>query len=212
MFDATGLVDGAGHVKRQAVLVDEDLAKLGVHRLAAMRHGLVQVHALGHRLFGGTQQRGHKVAGVGQALCHTLGGVQRRAAAGHDFFGLEGGQRVQCGGPFFQLRVAGVTRGIGFHQVAREQHFLRRHPHNGVALGVAGAHVHDLDFKLAHPQRHLVLEHHGRPGQAGDRVKGVKQAWKTLVLALHVLRTAFHNHLVSALAGNDFLHAVRLVA
>ena len=177
-----------------------------------MRHGLLQVHALGDGFFGRVEQGGDKVAGVGKAFSHGFRGQQRRTTAGHDFFSAHGGQHVQRGRPLFELRVAGVASGIGFDQVAREQHFFRRHPHHRVATGVASAGVHDFDFELAHPQGHLVLEHQGRPRQAGDGVKVVEQARKALVLGLHVLRAALDNHFVSALAGNDFLHASVFVA
>ena len=177
-----------------------------------MGHGLVQRHVLRHGLFGRAEQGGHKVPGVGQAGGDTLGRVQRGAAAGHQLFGAQGGQCVQRGWPFFKLGVAGVAGGIGLDQVAREQHLFAGHPDDGVALGVAGADVHDFHFELAHPQRHAVFEHQGGPGQTGDGVERVEQAGKALVLGLHVLRAALHDELVGALAGNDFLHARSLVA
>jgi hypothetical protein len=74
---------------------------------------------------------------------------------------------------------------------------------------VAAAELHDLDLQLAHPQRHPLLEHDRRPGQARDRLDRAEQPREALDLALHVGFAALDDEVVGVAAGD---HVLRLVA
>nr|CUV37188.1 protein of unknown function [Ralstonia solanacearum]CUV42137.1 protein of unknown function [Ralstonia solanacearum]CUV60399.1 protein of unknown function [Ralstonia solanacearum] len=208
VLDAAGFVVGARHVEGQAVLVDEDVTELRVHRRAGVGHGGLQVHFLRDGFLAARQQRRDEVARVGQALVDFPRIAQRRAAAGHELLGAERAQGIQRGGPFFELGVAAIAGGVVFDQVAREQHLLRRNPHHRVALGVSRAQVQDLHFQLAEEQRQFALEHQRRPGQAGHGLDAGEQAREALDLRLHVGLAALDDHLVRAAAGDDVLRAL----
>ena len=61
------LVMGAGDIEGKTVFVDEYLIEFGVHRLAGVGHGLLEIHALGNRLPGALLERGNEIPGIGQA-------------------------------------------------------------------------------------------------------------------------------------------------
>ena len=111
--------------------------------------------------------------------------------------------------PVVEVGVAGVGGRAVLDQVAAEEDLLLRQPGDGVALGVAAAELHQPDFELAEPDRHLALEGERRPGQAGDRLDGAEQAREALDLALHVGRAALDDQVARVLAGDDLARAVR---
>ena len=199
------------------MLVNENLAKNRVHAFARVSHGGLEVHLGGGCFLAAAIQRFYPLLGVINRLVDFSRAFHRFTTTGHDGLGLERAQRLQCGRPFFKLRIAGVHASVVLNQVAREQDFFFGHPGDGVAPGMTRAGMPDLHLNAAKVKhqlaRHLALDrvaaanHQRRPSEAGHTFGVAEQARKTLHLALHVLRTALHNQLVGALAGNDLCSA-----
>src|SRR5438552_3147714 len=106
------------------------------------------------------------------------------------------------------MGVAGVDAGGEFHQVAREEHALRRYPHDRVARGVPGAGLADLHFELAEPDRELAAERERRPRKTGNGMRAAEEPREAADLAPHVLRAALADELEGGIARNDVLGAI----
>ena len=195
------------------MLVDEDIAKKRVHAVAGVGHRCFQVHACRSCLLAAAVQGLDPLLGVVQRLVDVGAASHGLAAPRHDGGGAQSAQRLQRGGPFFQVRVTGVDTGPVFHQVTTEQDFLLRDPGDGVTTGVAGPGMPDLHLHSAQVKRqpawHLATRrvttthHQGRPGQARHTVRVAKQPREPLHLALHVLCTTLVDQIQRALAGDD---------
>src|SRR5471030_1703598 len=109
--------------------------------------------------------------------------------------------------PLFELSIAAIAGRVIFHEVAREQHLLRRQPHHRIALRVTRAEMRNLHFELAQPQGNFLFEDEGRPSQARHRFDAREKARKTLDLRLHVLLAALDDHLVRTAARDHLLRA-----
>ncbi|MBT1538951.1 hypothetical protein B7R78_0018160 [Ralstonia solanacearum] len=96
--NASRLVKGAGDIKRQAMLTDEDVAEPCIHQAARMAHRAFQVEALGVCFAAGLEQGGDERIGVADGiigfLCRQRGGTSTR----HEFLRPECAQGFQRGG------------------------------------------------------------------------------------------------------------------
>ena len=84
----------------------------------------------------------------------------------------------------------------------------RGHPDDAIAARVPRPDVQDAHLELAHHDGQRVLEHHGGPGQPGDRLRAAKQAREAADLARHVLLAALADEAERAPAGDDLLGLV----
>src|SRR5256885_6871850 len=98
------------------------------------------------------------------------------------------------------MGVAGIDAGGEFHQVAREEHALRRYPHDRVARGVPGPGLADLHFEPAQAQAELATERERRPGKAGNAMRAAEEPREAADLAPHVLRAALADQLERGVA------------
>jgi len=98
---------------------------------------------------------------------HGVRRLQRGSPTGHEFGGLQCRHGIESRRPVLEVAVARVGSGIELDQVAAEQDPLGREPHDGVALGMAPAELHDLHLERAEPQRERALEDHVRPVRPG---------------------------------------------
>ena len=142
------LVIGSRHVERHAVLVDGEAAELRIHHLAAGIERGLERQAARRTLRDRAVERGQEIARQRDAVFNLLARGQRIAAAGQQGLGSERLQPIERAGPVGEMRVAAVTGGAVFDQIAREHHPGVRHPRDDVASGVAAAEVDQLDPEM----------------------------------------------------------------
>ena len=133
---------------------------------------------------------------------------ERSATSWHQLFGFERRNGVERVRPILKVRVARVGRGTEFNEVAAKQDFLLRQPRDGVTLRTASSELHDLDFELTEPERHLSFEGHRGPCETGNRLDRPKQSWEALDLALHVRFSTLDNQVIGILTGDDVFRLV----
>eukprot|EP01042_Synura_sphagnicola_P013857 gene13858-biopygen14023 len=140
----------------------------------------------------------HRLEQVGEEGARALDAVgdhaaigQRRAPARHHRSRCESGERIERRRPVGEMGVAAIGRRAVFDEVAGEDHIGVGHPGDDVARGVAAAEPHQSNFAAAQPDRGVVREGRGRPGQARtDRIGTLKEPREAADLARLVLLAA----------------------
>ena len=203
------------------MLINKDMAKDGVHGLAGMRHRGLQVQVLSGSLLPTAVKRLHPTLGVIQRLVHPRDPLHRLAPSWNQGGGIQGTQNLQGRRPFGQLRITGVHTGLVLDQIAAIQHALFLYPCNRVPFGMTRPGMPHGNTNATqiqgHFSRHLAshriatTDNQGRPCQAWHRISPFKQTWKTLHLALHVLRATLANQLQRALTGDDLCRTFCLI-
>ena len=182
---------------------------LGLQLVERLLVDRVQVLAGGDAGLDAGPHVGDEVARALQAGGHLLGRGERGTATRHQRARLHRRQVVERVGPVLEVGVAGIRCGVELDQVAREQDLLLGQPGDGVALGVAAAHLQQLHLELAEPDAHLSAERDGRPRHARRHALDVaEQARETADLAGLVGLAALDDQVVGVAAGDDVLGLV----
>ena len=204
-----GLVVAARHVERHAVVEDHPVAVFGPELVERLLVDRVQVLAAGDAGLDAGPHVGDEVACALQAGGHLLGRGERGTATRHQRARLHRRQVVERVGPVLEVGVAGIRCGVELDQVAREQDLLLGQPGDGVALGVAAAHLQQLHLELAEPDAHRplnVMVGHVMP--AGTLSTLRNRRGKRADLARLVGLAALDDQVVGVAAGDDVLGLV----